>query len=68
MHCEYKPPGGKLVAADAEVAGGRLAKVQVSGDFFPEPDSALNRLDAALTRLAVRPRGTPGSRAAHGAG
>ncbi len=25
MHGEDKPPGGKLVAADAEVAGGRLA-------------------------------------------
>ena len=25
MHGEYKPPGGKLVAADVEVAGGRLA-------------------------------------------
>ena len=31
MHGEYEPPGGQLVAADVEVAGGRLAGVQVSG-------------------------------------
>ena len=37
MHGEYKPPGGELVAADVEVAGGRLARVRVSDDFFPGP-------------------------------
>lgn len=51
MHGEYKPPGGKLVAADVEVAGGRLARVKVSGDFFLEPDAALDRLNAALTGI-----------------
>ena len=51
MHGEYKPPGGKLVAADVEVAGGRLARVQVSGDFFLEPDDALDRVNAALTGI-----------------
>ena len=51
MHGEYRPPGGKLVAADVEVAGGRLARVRVSGDFFPEPDDALDRVNAALTGI-----------------
>ncbi|HEU5418052.1 MAG TPA: biotin/lipoate A/B protein ligase family protein [Streptosporangiaceae bacterium] len=51
MHGEYKPPGGKLVAADVEVAGGLLASVQVSGDFFLEPDDALDRVNAALTGM-----------------
>ncbi|MFC7621985.1 biotin/lipoate A/B protein ligase family protein [Microlunatus sp. GCM10028923] len=53
MHGEYKVPGGKLVAADVEVEQGRLTTVRISGDFFLEPDDALERIDAALTGLAV---------------
>ncbi|MGH8397878.1 MAG: biotin--protein ligase [Gammaproteobacteria bacterium] len=48
MHGEYKMPGGKLVAADLEVREGRLSRVQISGDFFLEPDSALDWINAAL--------------------
>ncbi|MER2224522.1 MAG: biotin/lipoate A/B protein ligase family protein, partial [Rhodococcus sp. (in: high G+C Gram-positive bacteria)] len=48
MRGEYKVPGGKLVAVDVEVADGRLADVAVSGDFFLEPDSALDDINAAL--------------------
>ena len=51
MHGEYKVPGGKLVVVDLEVADGHLAQVQVSGDFFLEPDSALDAIDAALHGL-----------------
>ena len=51
MHGEYKPPGGKLVAADVEVAGGRMARVQISGDFFLEPDDTLDHVNAALTGI-----------------
>lgn len=51
MHGEYKVPGGKLVVVDLEVAGGVLAAVQVSGDFFLEPDSALDAINAALRGL-----------------
>jgi len=47
MHGEYKAPGGKLAAADVEVADGRLADVHISGNFFLEPDDALQRIDAA---------------------
>jgi lipoate-protein ligase A len=50
---EYKVPGGKLVAVDVEVADGRLTKVNVSGDFFLEPDSALEDIDSALTGMPV---------------
>lgn len=50
-HGEYKMPGGKLVVADVEIAGDRLARVAVSGDFFLEPDSALDAINAALTGL-----------------
>ncbi|MBU6421619.1 MAG: biotin--protein ligase [Gammaproteobacteria bacterium] len=48
MHGEYKMPGGKLVVADLEVRDGRLSQVQVSGDFFLEPESALEWIDNAL--------------------
>ncbi len=48
MRGEYKVPGGKLVVVDLDVADGRLARVRLSGDFFLEPDSALEDIDAAL--------------------
>lgn len=48
---EYKVPGGKLVAVDVDVEDGRLAHVRVSGDFFLEPDAALEDIDAALNGL-----------------
>jgi lipoate-protein ligase A len=51
MHGEYKMPGGKLVVADLEVRDGVLMRVQISGDFFLEPESALDRINAALTGL-----------------
>ncbi|HET7930118.1 MAG TPA: biotin--protein ligase [Rhodanobacteraceae bacterium] len=51
MHGEYKMPGGKLIVADLEVHAGKLAQVQISGDFFLEPDSALAVIDMALEGL-----------------
>lgn len=48
MHGEYKMPGGKLVVVDLDVRGGHLADVQLSGDFFLEPDSALDAINQAL--------------------
>lgn len=50
-HGEYKMPGGKLAVADVVIADGRLVHVAVSGDFFLEPDSALDAINAALTGL-----------------
>lgn len=51
MHGEYKVPGGKLVVVDLEVVDGRITKPQVSGDFFLEPDTALEVIDRALHGL-----------------
>ena len=48
MHGEYKMPGGKLVVIDLRVRDGRLADVQLSGDFFLEPDHALHAINGAL--------------------
>jgi lipoate-protein ligase A len=53
MRGEYKVPGGKLVAVDVESEGDRLSRVSVSGDFFLEPDTALEDIDAALLGMPV---------------
>lgn len=51
MHGEYKVPGGKLVVVDLDVEQGRIANFRLAGDFFLEPDSALDDIDAAVTGL-----------------
>ncbi|MDN5794966.1 MAG: lipoate--protein ligase family protein [Intrasporangium sp.] len=53
MRGEYKVPGGKLVVVDLETRDERLADVRVSGDFFLEPDEALEDINAALRGLPV---------------
>ncbi len=53
MRGEFKVLGGKLVAVDLEVEDGRLAHVSVSGDFFLEPDEALDDINAALDGMPV---------------
>ena len=51
VHGEFKVPGGKLVVVDLDVVDGRLADVRVAGDFFLEPDSALDAINGALNGL-----------------
>ena len=51
FHGEYKVAGGKLVVVDTDVAGGKLSQVSVNGDFFLEPDEALDDINAALEGL-----------------
>jgi lipoate-protein ligase A len=53
MHGEYKVQGGKLVVVDLETSDDRLSAVQVSGDFFLEPEEALDDIRAALQGLPV---------------
>ena len=53
MHGEYKVPGGKLVVVDLEERDGRIADLHLAGDFFLEPDDALEAIDAAVTGLPV---------------
>ncbi len=69
MHGEYKVPGGKLVVADLDVAGEVVRRARISGDFFLEPDDALERINGALAgvpvgapvaQLAARVRGALG--------
>lgn len=51
FHGEYKVPGGKLVVVDLDVVAGKYANVSLSGDFFLEPDEALQAINASLTGL-----------------
>ncbi|MGV8847979.1 MAG: lipoate--protein ligase family protein [Propionibacteriaceae bacterium] len=53
LHGEYKVPGGKLVAVDLRDIEERLADVRVSGDFFLDPDEALDVINDALTGLSA---------------
>ncbi len=51
MHGEFKVPGGKLVVVDLDVVDGRIANFRLAGDFFLEPDSALEAIDGAVNGL-----------------
>ena len=53
MHGEFKVPGGKLVVVDFDVADGRLANFRLAGDFFLEPDDALEDINTALNGLST---------------
>ena len=51
MHGEFKVPGGKLVVVDFDVEDGNIVNFRLAGDFFLEPDSALELIDAAVNGL-----------------
>ncbi|QHC67593.1 lipoate--protein ligase family protein [Rathayibacter sp. VKM Ac-2759] len=51
MHGEYKVPGGKLVVVDLDVVDGRFSGFRLAGDFFLEPDTALDDIDRAVVGL-----------------
>ena len=51
MHGEFKVPGGKLVVVDFDVEDGTIVNFRLAGDFFLEPDRALELIDAAVNGL-----------------
>jgi lipoate-protein ligase A len=53
MHGEFKVPGGKLVVVDLDVVDGVIANFRLAGDFFLEPDTALETINAALNGLSA---------------
>ena len=53
MHGEFKVPGGKLVVVDLDEADGLIANFRLAGDFFLEPDSALEDINGAVNGLSV---------------
>jgi lipoate-protein ligase A len=58
LHGEYKVPGGKLVVVDFDLEDGRIARFRLAGDFFLEPDEALEQVDAAVTGLPAESTAT----------
>ncbi|WP_345474411.1 biotin/lipoate A/B protein ligase family protein [Glutamicibacter ectropisis] len=50
-HGEYKVVGGKLVVVDLESNDGTITDVSLNGDFFLEPDEALEDLNEAVRGL-----------------
>lgn len=58
-HFELKVPGGKLVVVDVTTDLDTITDVQVSGDFFLEPDEAFFALGQALQGASV---GDPANR------
>jgi lipoate---protein ligase len=51
MHGEFKVPGGKLVVVDLDVVDGIIQNFRLAGDFFLEPDTALEDINAAVNGL-----------------
>lgn len=51
MHGEFKVPGGKLVVVDFDVREGVIRDFRLAGDFFLEPDTALDDINAAVEGL-----------------
>ncbi|GAB3596104.1 putative lipoate-protein ligase A [Corynebacterium faecale] len=53
-HFEIKVPGGKLVVVDVTTDNDTITKLQVSGDFFIDPDEAFLALGSALEGASVK--------------
>ncbi|GAA1484420.1 lipoate--protein ligase family protein [Brachybacterium fresconis] len=53
MHGQYKVRGGKLVSVELSAEDGRIGTAHVFGDFFLEPDDALEDLNAALEGMST---------------
>ena len=53
MQGQYKVPGGKLVVADFRLHDNRLRDVRIHGDFFLEPDNALEAINLSLEGLSA---------------
>jgi lipoate-protein ligase A len=47
-YAEFKAPKG-LIKVDVELAGDRMLRIFISGDFFMYPEDALERFEKALT-------------------
>ncbi|WP_080796895.1 lipoate--protein ligase family protein [Corynebacterium pacaense] len=52
-HFEIKVQGGKLVVVDVRTDNDTISELQLSGDFFLEPDAALDAINAAASGVSV---------------
>ena len=53
MHGEYKVPNGKLLVVDLEINDGVISFCQLAGDFFLEPDEALETINRSIVGLVA---------------
>ncbi|MFT8394585.1 biotin/lipoate A/B protein ligase family protein [Propionibacterium sp.] len=51
MRGEFKVKDGKLVVVDVDVRDGHFTGTHLSGDFFLEPDSALEQINAGVDAM-----------------
>lgn len=51
FHGQFKVPGGKLVIANLDITDNIIRRASIHGDFFLEPDEALEDINAALIGL-----------------
>jgi lipoate-protein ligase A len=51
-YAEFKAPKG-LIKVDVELAGDRILRISISGDFFMYPEDELERFERALTGSRV---------------
>jgi lipoate-protein ligase A len=52
---EYKVPGGKLIRVKVEISSGRISFIQITGDFFMEPETDLEELELKLINFKAEP-------------
>ena len=52
---EYKVPGGKLIRVKLEIEGGKIKFLQLTGDFFMEPETNLEELETQLINYKAEP-------------
>jgi len=52
---EYKVPGGKLLRAKVEAEDGKIRFLQLTGDFFMEPETDLEELEVRLIGSRAEP-------------
>jgi len=53
MHAEYKVPGGKLLVVDLTSDNHTITSCRLAGDFFLEPDEALDLINQAIVGLST---------------
>lgn len=53
MRVEEKIAGGKMLAVEAEVSGGKITSVRITGDFFLHPEDAILRLEESLSGMSA---------------
>lgn len=47
VYAEFKAPKG-VIKVELELAGGKISRISISGDFFMYPEEAIEKLEQAL--------------------